>query len=262
MPKYGYLVVEGPHDVEFVYRLLRPFGMRRVRFEKDLDPSFLPLIPRDYPPGGDLEKRMPVPLFLQSATHTAAVQGAGGDTRLINTIEERSVTIDFARLTGIGILLDSDTVTSPADRYVGIRDGLRAKGFAFPEDAGVVSPTTPRFGAFVLPDNQTQGTLEDIVLECGQHVYPGLFATATTHVDAALRDQSLLAEDLKELRKPAGRNKAIVGSMASILRPGRAVQNSLQDNRWLRDTALAIPRVKAVQDFLDSLLELTAAAAP
>jgi hypothetical protein len=55
---------------------------------------------------------------------------------------------------------------------------------------------------------------------------------------------------------PAGRNKAMVGSIASILRPGRAIQVSLQDDRWLRDTALALPRVKAVQDFLLKLLEL------
>ncbi len=67
----------------------------------------------------------------------------------------------------------------------------------------------------------------------------------------------MLNEDLKELRKPAGRNKAVIGSMASILRPGRAVQVSIQDNRWLRDAALAIPRVKAVQDFLVNLFEMT-----
>jgi hypothetical protein len=40
-----------------------------------------------------------------------------------------------------------------------------------------------------------------------------------------------------------------------ILRPGRAVQVSLQDNRWLRDTALGLPRVRAVQEFLMNLLE-------
>jgi hypothetical protein len=64
-------------------------------------------------------------------------------------------------------------------------------------------------------------------------------------------------EDLKELRKSAGRNKAIIGSIASILRPGRAVQVSIQDNRWLRDAALAIPRVQAVRDFLANLFEMT-----
>lgn len=113
-----------------------------------------------------------------------------------------------------------------------------------------------------MPDNQSKGTLEDILLECGRQVYPGLYKTAAAHVDAALQDQSLVNEDLKELRKSAGKNKAIVGSMASILRPGRAVQNSIQDNRWLRDAALAIPRVKAVQAFLVNLLEMTAPASP
>lgn len=115
MPKYGYLVVEGPHDVEFVYRLLSPFGMSRVRLEKDLDPFFLPLIPRDFPPDGDLQKRVPIPLFLQGATHAIAVHSAAGETRLIETVEERSITIDYSGLTGIGILLDSDTIRSPAE---------------------------------------------------------------------------------------------------------------------------------------------------
>ncbi len=262
MPKYGYLVVEGPHDVEFVYRLLSPFGMSRVGFEKDLDPFFVPLIPRVFPLDGELQKRMPVPLFLQSATHAVAIRSAEGDTRLINTVEETATKIDPARLIAIGVILDADTNASPSDRYVAIRDGLRAKNFAFPDAAGDVSVTAPRLGAFVLPDNQASGTLEDILRECGQQVYPGLFSTAKAHVDAADQDQSLLKEDLKELKKPAGRNKAIVGSMASILRPGKAVQVSLQDNRWLRDAALAIPRVKAVQEFLVSLLDLAAPTTP
>jgi hypothetical protein len=235
--------------------------MSRVRLEKDLDPLFLPLIPRDYPPDGDLQKRMPIPLFLQSATHAVAVHSARGDTRLIEMVEEDSIKIDPAHLTGIGVLLDADAV-SPVDRYFAIRDGFRAKGFPFPDDAGVVSPVPPRLGAFVLPDNQAQGTLEDILLECGQRIYPGLLSTATTHVDAAFQDQSLVNEDLDDLRKPAGRKKAVIGSMASILRPGKAVQVSLQDNRWLRDAALTIPRVKAVQDFLISLLEMTAPTSP
>jgi hypothetical protein len=256
MPKYGYLVVEGPHDIEFVYRLLSPLGLRRIRLEADVDPFLTRLIPHDYPPDGDLHKRMPVPLFLQSGTHAIAVHGAAGNARLIQTVEENTQLIGLAGLTGVGIILDADTDQSPVDRYVTIRDQLRAKNLAFPDDAGVVSLTTPRLGAFILPDNQAQGTLEDILLECGGQVYPNLLSTATAHVDAASQDQSLLSEDLEELRKPAGRKKAILGSVASILRPGKAVQVSIQDNRWLCDAALAIPRVRAVQDFLANLLEL------
>ncbi len=40
MPQYSYLAVEGPHEVEFVYRLLRPFGFNRVRLETNLDSFF------------------------------------------------------------------------------------------------------------------------------------------------------------------------------------------------------------------------------
>src|SRR5262249_38277720 len=156
-----------------------------------------------------------------------------------------------------GVLLDSDTDKSPADRYSTIRDGLRANKLDFPDDAGSVSGANPRLGAFVLPDNQTQGTLEHLLLECAGESYAALLTTATAHVDAALRDQSLVAEDLTELRKPAGRNKAIVSSVASILRPGRAIQVSIQDNRWLHGATLTLPRVQAVQEFLTNILELT-----
>jgi hypothetical protein len=255
VPIYGYLVVEGPHDVELVAQLLRPHGLARVQLERDLDAFFVPLVPRTYPPNGDLLKRVPVPLFLQSATHVVAVHSAVGDTRLIATIGENAVLLDVARLTAIGVLIDSDD-DSPIDRYNKIRDGLRSRGYQFPDQPGDVTAGPLRLGGFVLPDNLAAGTLEDILLECAQHVYPGLLATAITHVDSAAQDSSLVKKDLEESQSRSGRSKAIVGSIASVLRPGKAVQVSLQDNRWLRDTALALPRVRAIQQFLMTLLEL------
>src|SRR6266480_4566830 len=136
MPKYGYLVVEGPHDVEFVYRLLSPFGLQRVRLETDLDSFFVPLIPRQFPPDGDLQKRMSIPLFLQSNTHAVAVHSALGDSRLVETVEENAAVIQVEEVTGIAVLLDSDVSYAPAARYASVRDALRGKGFAFPDVAG------------------------------------------------------------------------------------------------------------------------------
>src|SRR5271165_6051262 len=143
-----------------------------------LDPFFVPLVPRSFPPDGDLQKRVPIPLFLQSETHAVAVHSAVGDTRLIQTVEENAKVLGSAGLAGIGIVLDSDSARTPSDRYVAIRDGLRAKGYDFPDEAGAVSAGPPRLGAFVLPDNASAGTLEDILLDCAQHVYPTLLATA------------------------------------------------------------------------------------
>ena len=81
MPKYGFLVVEGPHDVELAYRLLAPCGLKRIRSESEVDNFFRPLIPREYPPEGDLQKRMGTPLFLASASHAVAIFSARGDSR-------------------------------------------------------------------------------------------------------------------------------------------------------------------------------------
>lgn len=256
MRKYGYLIVEGPHDVEFAYRVLRPFGLTRVRLESNLDPFFAPLVPHTYPPDGDLQKRMATPLFLQCATHSIAIHSAIGDSRLVGTVEENSVLIDFQSLAGVGILFDADSDIGPSARYASVRELLRGNGFQFPDDAGSVSPSQPHLGAFVLPDNANQGTLEHLLLDCAAHVYPTLLGSATAHVEAAIVDGALLEEDKAELLRPAGRNKAIVGSIAAVLRPGKAVQVSIQDNRWLRDTALELQRVKAVQSFLRALLEL------
>ncbi|WP_295430075.1 DUF3226 domain-containing protein [uncultured Thiodictyon sp.] len=255
MRHYGYLVVEGPHDIEFSYRLLSPYGLTRVQLLKDLDPVFERIVPSTFPHAGDLQKRVPVPLFLQSATHAIAVHSAVGDSQLIRTLEQNVGQLDDDAISSIGILLDADQQT-PTTRYANLRGDMAAKGLALDATPGQITTGKPRLGAFVLPDNRNQGTLEDLLLESAQAIYPGLLASAQEHVNRALLDTGLTGEDVADVKKPAGRNKAIIGAMASILRPGKAVQTSLQDNRWLRAQALAIPRIAAVQAFLAALFEL------
>jgi hypothetical protein len=256
MRKYGYIVVEGPHDIEFVYRLLRPFGLKRVRLENDLDPYFEKLIPRKYPPDGDLQKRIPIPLFIQNDYHSLAIRGAIGDSKLIQTVEEYTAVLDKDQITGIGVLLDSDQEIDPRTRYVNIKKDLEDKGFHPADSAGFIADGPPKLGVYILPDHQSQGTLEDLLLGCASIVYPNLLASARTHIENAEKDGSLMKSDLDDLLKPSGRKKAVVGAIASVLRPGKAVQVSLQDNRWLKDETLDIPRVKAFQNFLVNLFEI------
>jgi len=256
MPKYGYIVVEGPHDVEFVCRLLSPFGLRRVQWQRHLDKIMARLVPKEFPPGGDLLKRVPIPLFVSNDSHVIAVHSAVGDTRLVETVQESADRIELERFTGVGLILDSDLDIAAAERYAAIKTGMQAKGLQLPATAGDIAPGTPNLGAFVLPDNANMGTLENLLIECAQQVYPNLLQSAIGHVNSVPADATLVADDLEDFNKPSGRNKAIVGAIASVLRPGKAVQVSLQDNRWLRDASLNIPRVKAVQDFLVNLLEL------
>ena len=261
MRKYGYLVVEGPHDVEFAYRLLNPSGLKRVQYQNELDTFFLPLIPREYPPKGDLQKRMSIPLFLQNDTYTIAIHSAVGDSQLVNVIMDNmdGEVLEFKKMAGIGIFLDSDSQTSPQKRYDEIKKSLTEKSsqsFVLPDDAGTIKKGQPNLGAFVLPDNQTAGTLEDLLLDSAQQVYPDLLKLAKNYVGDAKEKAGLKPSDLKEL-KNAGENKAIIGAMANIFKPSKSVQVSIQDNDWLKGKALEIERIKSAQNFLKTLFELT-----
>jgi len=256
MPKYGYLVVEGPHDVEFVYRLLSPFGLKRVQLERDLDSNLLPLVPRVFPHNGELQKRVPVPLFLQSKSHAIALHSAIGDSRLVDTVQENANIIDFTTLTGVGIIFDSDEVSSAGERYIAIKKGLGDKGFKLPSSPGAIETGPPHFGAFVLPDNVSVGNLEDLLIECADVAYPNLLISAKCHVQAAIDGSRCYPSDGADLSKRSFYNKAVVGAIASVLRPGKAIQASIQDNKWLKGASMKIARVKAVQDFLVSLFEL------
>ena len=87
MPReFTYIAVEGPHDIEFVARLLKPNGFARVRKLSDLDPYWGNLVPKDFPPDDDLLKRVPVPLFFQTATRSVAIQSATGVSRLVSLV--------------------------------------------------------------------------------------------------------------------------------------------------------------------------------
>lgn len=100
--------------------------------------------------------------------------------------------IDQDQLTGIGMLMDCDYQTVPALRYAKIRDDLRAMNFAMPDDPCQVTGTAPRLGAYILPNCQDCGTLETLLIECAENVYPSLLRHATDYVDAAKDDKQLL----------------------------------------------------------------------
>ncbi|MCK6412196.1 MAG: hypothetical protein L6Q55_07200 [Azonexus sp.] len=262
MRKYGYLVVEGPHDVEFCYRLLsggnRASGLQRVQSLADLDKELKVLVPDKFPHKGDLQKRVPVPLFLQSKTHSIAIHSAVGDSNLVDRLEETVAMLNKFPFTGLGIMLDSDSQETSAKRYSQLRERVKktSMGLSFPVSPGAVASGPPRCGAFVLPDNASQGTLEDLLLESAAVQYANLLPVAKNYVDAAIRENLIPQNHRQDIDKPAGRNKAVIGAMATLFKPGKAIQTSIQDNAWLRAEALSIPKIKAVQQFLADLFDL------
>jgi hypothetical protein len=200
---FSYLVAEGPHDVAFVGRLLGTFGLKRVRLRDKLQPFWTPLIPTTFPFKNDLLKRMPVPAFFESVDYSVAVDSAVGVSRLAPTVHETLAILGSARreLHSIGILLDADWSRQPVATFEELKASLEQSGLAMPALPGIVADADIRTGVFIFPDNQAQGTLENLLDECALVVYPGLREAGRGLVDSI--DRTLLTQDdMKELVTP------------------------------------------------------------
>jgi len=263
--RHVYIAVEGPQDVEFLGRLLdMDFALRRKNRKGAISPFWLPLVPTRYPFGGsagrdgdDLSMRAPVPVFFERDTLSVAVHAVGGDTRLADAVGDTRdrLTGPGAALDAIGAVLDADTRIPARQRFKKFADALRERGLQPPGGPGQVTAGSPPVGIFVLPDNAAEGTLEQILLECADATYPELAGAARRLVDGIPADRSAYdPEDLVDFEKPAGRAKATVACIGGVLRPGKAIQVSLQDNRWVCPKTRELPRVKAVTEFLAGLL--------
>lgn len=258
----SYFVVEGPHDVEVIGRLLRLNGLTRVQMLEDLDEYWKPTVPTSYPPGGDLLKRVPLPVFFASESHSVAVQSAGGISKIAAVVKATLNTLDDPP-EGLGFVLDADQ-DQPEKRWADLADALPFDDFG--TSPGTIFAGRPRVGIYVLPDNQAQGTLEHLLLACADVAYPTLLASARAHVDPLdPSDKSVFlnARERQDLAAPHGKDKAVAATIAAVLRPGKAVQVSIQDNQWLRDpVSLTLPIVAQFRSFVEVVAGLAPAPVP
>jgi len=254
--RLSYIAVEGQHDAAFIGRLLRNAGFKIVVNKNDLDPAYSRLVPTDFPYEDDLLKRVPLPFFYQKLDHAVALHPAGGESELaaraVIAVPQISRPVE-----AIGFVLDADNKGTATERLTTlagkISEKSQAPGFALPTIPGSISSGPPRCGVFVMPDNSSTGTLEDVLLECGAVYYGDVLAKAGSYLQSV--DQTKLStEDLGEINAPAGLKKAQIGATSSVLKPGKAIQNSIADNRWLEGEASEQPKVVAFRLFLRDLL--------
>jgi hypothetical protein len=255
--KYCYLLTEGAQDIAFLIKLLKYQGIKQIEKRSKVDPFWDELIPKTFPYNDELNRQVPVPKFLEGDGLSLALQSAVGDTRLVNTIQEDLALIPQEQLFGLGIILDADN-REPQERFDKIKIELEKLplGLNIASSPGVVTQSEVKFGIFVLPDNQSKGTLENILIECGDHNYQQLIELSREYI-SKIDESKLKSSDLREIRKPAGKNKAIIGGVSNILKPGRTLQVSLQDNDWIDSRTVNLAKIKLVREFLCQILDIT-----
>lgn len=254
MLRYCYLVAEGPHDIEFLVGVLKQsYGLKRITHLTRVDPFWEELIPKKFPIDDDLNRRVPVPTFVQNNEISIALHSANGITKISKTIQESFSIIELSQLYSVGIFLDADDMQSPQKRFELLTSELSKRDLPFPDVLGeVVKESSPRCGIFIAPNNLCAGTLENLLLECAKTNYPDLLNLATTYVNN-INTEQLTSKDLEDFKKPAGQNKAIISSISSILKPSKALQVTIQDNRWIDENTMSLENVKLVKNFLEDV---------
>lgn len=270
--KVTLLLVEGPHDAEFMARLLNLSGFEQRKTVSAIPELYRILIPKDYPAKNEKGKEVPltdphpVPRFYQNADSWLFIL-IGGGSKSAQTLAKalRASRIAGFGVDAIGVVLDQDLEATPEEaRNKFVVEFTKEQDLPITLDFNIAPGTlvegSPRLGLFVLPDNSQTGALEDLLLECGEVQYKELKDKALTFRDDALANSNLTAGDLKNygpkggLKEISKQKKAWVSAMGAVLMPSVAIQNSIRDNRWLEGRALDLPRIKELQRFIDDLI--------
>lgn len=254
--RLGYILVEGYDDVGVIGGILKDNGLQRILKKKNVFEYWIPIIPKEFPYRDDLTKRVPVPAFFQDANISIAIHCAEGNynkmaqdfrNTLITTIPNLK-----KDMVGIGIIGDADSDVSKTFDEVKISfNGL----LLLPDTCGTISNGNPNTGVYLFPDNVNNGTLEKVLLMCAKESYKEILDQATLYISNV--DNKLTRFDRIQFDKPAGKEKATIGCISNILRPGYSTQVSISQDNWVCKQSIESTDLSKLKKFLLELLQLS-----
>ncbi len=248
------VVTEGPHDEALIGRIAKQcLGFVDQRKKSEVDTYWDKTIPTSFPRNDDLRMRMAVPAFYwnSQAQVSLAIVFGGGEAEIAQQALDTMVVLP-KQVDALGIVVDADG-GQVAQRFATVKADLTAAGLPSPLQAGAIIAGPPKCGVYVLPDNATHGTLEDVLLDCASARYPTVLQAAEQLV-AAVAGMGLSAVELKPFNKPAGPKKTKVGAIGSILKPGASSQVTIANDDWICTATLQLPRVAGFVSFLQQLV--------
>lgn len=252
--RYALIGVEGNHDQAFLCRIFNKLlGFKKFDGkESDLDKFWRKFVPK-YPKNGNLYNRLDMPSVLQTEDVSVAIY-VGQGSNLIQNLVAKLSDIDYSALLAFGIVVDADkhSPQTVADTY---SKGFRELFPNFPNKPGVIIESPPRLAVYVLPDNSNQGVLDALLCKCGESAYPEFMKRARAYID------QFTPEEIQKIGwKPFDKEKAIVATVASALKPGKTNTVSIGDDNWIcSETIKNVSELNNIVSFLENLLRVDTA---
>jgi len=261
--KYCLLAVEGYHDQAAIGKMLELIGFERFDGKYDKDgredkfddfwEGFIPTYPRA---GGSLYTRLDMPSIFTSQTHSVAIYVGDGDDllkKLYAIINNHRQYAEEVHAFGLIVDADNNEPRLVAEKKVkGSKKvpGLKSVFPMIPSEPGTITVGPPRTGIYVLPNNRDSGVLDSVLTDCASIVYPDHKKAADNFLD------SLDKAHTKHFR-PFDKEKAIIASIVSVLKPGMSNTSSIAQDKWINaQTIDAVSNIRLLYEFLKDLLGL------
>ncbi|WP_026499068.1 DUF3226 domain-containing protein [Butyrivibrio sp. WCD2001] len=256
--KHYLMIVEGAHDTSIVGNILKyKKWAKRKEAPSKISDVWNSIIPDKFPFNSDRYDRItPVPDFYESDNLSIAIKTAGGDSSLASTLAQTISVMEIkeqAQIDGILVLMDADTFFASKKTEAFIDELSKETTIEMLDNSVSVvgSPVKIEVKEFCFPDNKNVGNLENLLIDCGKIQYTDLLDLSNEYVSKA---DSLGLEESK-IDKIQYKKKAIIGCMTNILKPGKANQSSILDNKWVTDeTAENVEGLKQLINCLESFL--------
>lgn len=249
--------VEGIHDINCLARILFINGFKEVHNISHLPEIWKMRVPRAYPfVDNRLDRFIPIPSYFIKDDLCIVMISANGVEKIIKSIDlylSNMNKVELKQIDGVCAIFDADqklAKDSFNERFTKNNKDMIINKKDFLCGECNIRGEVIKLYYYFFPDNYSQGTLENLLLEGAKVVYSDLLDSVDQYLNS-------IDEKYKENWSISSENKVKVGCIANVFRPGSANQISIRFDDWISEESITYsPVVKKFYEFIVNILKL------
>lgn len=231
--------VEGVHDANCIYRILVLNNFKEVRSIDKLPLIWKNKIPRTYPFVKDrLDRGISIPSYFTNNEVFVLVICANGESNIIKNIDlyvSNMSKVELKSIRSICMIFDADQKLAKDSfdekfKYKHHNDMIINKE-DFIRGSCSIKDEYIKLYYYFFPDNESKGTLEDLLLKGAEIVYPDLLNYVDNYIEK-------IDDKYKFNWSISSENKVKVGCIANVFQPGSANQSSIKQDKWISEESI------------------------
>ncbi len=249
--------VEGVHDINCVARILLINDFKEVSNINDIPEIWRSRVPRTYPfVDNRLDRFIPMPSYFIKNNLCIAMVSANGVGNIIRDIDlylSNMTKSELKQINGVCAIFDADQKSAKEafdEKFRKYNKDMVIKKKDFLSGSCRIRGEIINMYYYFFPDNYSQGTLENFLLEGAKIVYSDLLDNVNEYLER-------VDDKYKESWSRSSENKVKIGCIANIFQPGSANQISIRYDDWISEESIMYsPVIKKFYDFIIDILEL------